>query len=189
MKNICDSEEYKIRRQRIEEYFKDEYLDSVRVAETFGDYTLQISSYKIGEHYWNYTKGTVLKHGEVITEVKRNYSAFPYLFVHHKNGNDYLLCGEDYQGYTIVNLTTKQTKIYAPGSMLNGAGFCWADIHGYDEDDDTLMVEGCYWACPYEYVTYDFSNPDELPLPEISRVDVDPPDDDDDDENNEDEDD
>ena len=32
-----------------------------------------------------------------------------------------------------------------------------------------LAVDGCYWACPYEIVFYDFSDPSRLPLPELDR--------------------
>ncbi|MHC4478215.1 MAG: hypothetical protein ACYTEL_21465 [Planctomycetota bacterium] len=33
-----------------------------------------------------------------------------------------------------------------------------------------LAVDGCYWACPYDLVFYDFRNPDILPLDEIKRI-------------------
>lgn len=36
-----------------------------------------------------------------------------------------------------------------------------------------IVFDGCYWACPYELVFYDFSNPMNVPYNELSRVDVD----------------
>jgi hypothetical protein len=33
-----------------------------------------------------------------------------------------------------------------------------------------LAVDGCYWACPFDVVLYDFRNPEDLPLRELSRV-------------------
>jgi hypothetical protein len=36
-------------------------------------------------------------------------------------------------------------------------------------DGLVLAVDGCYWACPYEIVFFDFANPASLPLPEIDR--------------------
>lgn len=32
-----------------------------------------------------------------------------------------------------------------------------------------LIVDGCYWACPYELVAFDFSKPMDLPYPELHR--------------------
>jgi hypothetical protein len=37
-------------------------------------------------------------------------------------------------------------------------------------DGLTLAVEGCYWACPYDLVFYNFSDPTKLPLPELTRI-------------------
>jgi hypothetical protein len=34
-----------------------------------------------------------------------------------------------------------------------------------------LAVDGCYWACPYDLVFYDFREPDILPFPEMQRFD------------------
>lgn len=51
---------------------------------------------------------------------------------------------------------------------LQGWGFCWANVLP-SPDGMTLAVEGCYWACPYDLVFYDFSQPDCLPLPELRR--------------------
>lgn len=120
------------------------------------------------------------------------YSAFPFGWAEgHSNGHDYLLCGEDYQGYTVIELDTKERKDLLPESVPkqytykdqngveksgvvdtypNGYGFCWADIKP-SPDRNVLAVSGCYWACPYEVVLYDFSDPMRLPYWEIERWD------------------
>lgn len=36
-----------------------------------------------------------------------------------------------------------------------------------------IVVDGCYWAGPYELVFYDFSNPMGIPYKELFRVEVD----------------
>lgn len=56
-----------------------------------------------------------------------------------------------------------------PAKAFKGQGFCWAAVHP-SPDGRTLGVEGCFWACPYELVFFDFSEPNKSPLPELHRV-------------------
>ena len=62
-----------------------------------------------------------------------------------------------------------------------GHGFCWTCAR-FDADASTVEVDGCYWACPYETVVYDFSKPRKQPYKELSRIPYAYPDDEDDDE-------
>jgi hypothetical protein len=103
-----------------------------------------------------------------IAEIKRNYGHFWHAWVQHPNGKEYLLCGEDYQGYNVICLETGENRVYFPESGLQGRGFCWAAVHP-SPDGLVLAVDGCYWACPYELVFVDFSDPLALPLPELAR--------------------
>ena len=106
----------------------------------------------------------------VLADIKRNYGHFFHSWIQHSNGNEYLICGEDYQGQTVVNLTTGENKVFFPEAGYDGGGFCWAAV--WQSPDSTLLaVEGCYWACPYEVVFFDFSKPDFLPYKELLRVD------------------
>lgn len=135
-----------------------------------GKYSLTIQYFGTGKDTWSVTKGIVCSN-DVIAEVKRNYHYFWFEWVEdHPNGKDYLLCGEDYQGYTVVDLMDGLVHNYLPESAKQGAGFCWIGVDGSEKTK--LVVEGCYWAFPYEVVEYDFSNPETLPLPELSRRDL-----------------
>jgi hypothetical protein len=91
----------------------------------------------------------------------RNYSCFWSLWAedHAVTKDDYLLCGEDYQGYTLVNLTRGIQRSYIPDAAFEGHGWCPADgeVVGHGT---MLKLEGCYWACPYNYRILDFSSPD-----------------------------
>lgn len=49
---------------------------------------------------------------------------------------------------------------------------CWAEII-YFQQKNLIVVDGCYWACPYELVFYDFSSPMSVPYKELFRVEVD----------------
>ena len=125
-----------------------------------GKYTLKVESKSNGEGYWNSTVGTVTSRSNVLFEVERNYSQFPFLFIedHPDTGDDYLVCGSDYQGQTVLNLSSGDRKDTLSEGGDEGVGFCWG---GYEFDRGTrlLVVSGCYWACPWEYKIFDFSDP------------------------------
>lgn len=126
-----------------------------------GKYRLVITPYSTGKGTWNYTQGTVYRvaTGDRIAVVRRNYSAFPFLFVEeHPNGHPYLICGEDYQGQTVIELDTRRRRDFRPEAANQGVGFCWSSYQ-FHAPTQTLMVDGCYWGGPYEYKFYDFSNP------------------------------
>lgn len=148
------------------------------VTSPCGVYQLTILHYKTGEHTWNYTRGvvTVGDKDPICSPVDRNYSIFWYEWVidHPITHSDYLLCGADYQGYTIVDLVAGKRKDYLSKGARSGHGFCWATVE-YLRDGEKgpeLHVEGCYWGASYEKVVYDFSRPDKLPYPELSREDM-----------------
>jgi hypothetical protein len=126
-----------------------------------GQYKLVIASYETKPGCWSYIQGKVFKLGSdaPIAVVNRNYSAFPYTFVEgHPNGHDYLVCGEDYQGQTVIELDTGKRRDFLPEEAEEGFGFCWADST-FDAGSQMLVVCGCHWACPYEFRFFDFSNP------------------------------
>ena len=132
-------------------------------------YKLDIYKYPTHEGKSNYTEGVItrLADNKELGSVKRNYDSFPYIFI-----NNYLICGEDYQGYSIVDLEKEEHNVYFPDEGFKGHGFCWACMYGVS-DSNKLVVEGCYWGGQYEVVVYDFSNPTLLPLPELERFEVD----------------
>lgn len=134
-----------------------------------GKYRLEVVPYKTGKNTWNYTCGVIFQGKRKITEVRRNYSRFPFAFVeNHPNGHDYLICGEDYQGQTIVELDTGKRISSVPHAKRFGAGFCWVKITP-SPDGTMLAVEGCVWAAPYEVLIVDFTNPMDPPWLELHR--------------------
>jgi hypothetical protein len=166
---------YQERRRAIEAFFVPENVvsDSSKVtASPSGHYELEVVRYTTKPNSWDYSRGLVrrLADGKVIADIKRNYSHFWHAWVKHANGNEYFLCGEDYQGYSVVNLTEETCGIHFPDRGYQGFGFCWAAVYP-SPDGLVLAVDGCIWACPYEIVLFDFSDPTQLPLPEIERID------------------
>jgi hypothetical protein len=45
--------------------------------------------------------------------------------------------------------------------------WCWAGPLSFNADTKTLEVHGCYWAAPFDIVTFDFSNPRKLPWKDL----------------------
>ena len=169
------SKDYSETRKEIEEFFKADDLTSEFVEETLspsGRYTLSVFEYTTSKFSWSCSRGIVKSKldGEVIADIKRNYSQFWFTWSLHSNQNEYLLCGEDYQGQTVVNLNEKSIVNYFPEEGYDGLGFCWVAVYP-SPDNRFLAVEGCYWGCPYELVFFDFSSPDTLPFKELARVD------------------
>ncbi len=134
-----------------------------------GQYKLVVTPFTTGQGTWDYTQGLVYRQGsdQPIADVRNNYRHFPYLFVEdHPNGHPYLVCGEDYQGQTVIELDTGARRDFLPKEAAKGHGFCWASYE-YNRENQLLVVEGCYWACPYEYRFYDFSDPMGVGWPEL----------------------
>ena len=167
------NKEYQEWREQIQHFFDPQNIDgeSSVYDSPSKQFSLSVDVYKTGENTWSYSRGIVtdVKSGKIIADIKRNYPHFWFAWSQHKNGNEYLLCGEDYQGQTVVNLTKGTVTNYFPEEGFNGTGFCWVDALP-SPDANVLAVFGCYWACPYELVFFDFSKPDQLPYRELKRI-------------------
>jgi len=135
-----------------------------------GRYVLQVTRHA-QKGGWDYSKGVVFEGPELrpIQTVCRNHGSFPATFVEdHPNGHDYLVCGYDYQGQTVLELDTGVRKDSLPASAEAGFGFCW-DHAEASPSKNTLLVEGCYWAGPFEIWFVDFTYPLASPLPVLHR--------------------
>ena len=139
-----------------------------------GKYKLTIQTYNTsktsGKCSWEYTAGIVTEAatGEKIAEVRRNYSRFWYLWL-VQDEKEYLLCGENYQGYGVVDPQAGTTAFYLPNAAEKGNGFCFSEVK--QTAPDQILVNGCYWGGPYEVVLFDVSDPLTLPYPELDRRD------------------
>ena len=136
-------------------------IDSWKAAVSeSGKYRIEIYEYSTGKGTWSYSEATLYSTttNKIIQTVRRNYPAFPYIFIeNHLDGHDYLVCGESYQGATVVQLDT--------GEKISGSsgGWCWADYTA-SPIKTRLTVEGCYWGGPYHVRIFDFSDPMTLPF-------------------------
>lgn len=143
-----------------------------------GTYRLVVDQYRTcgpdpnaKQRSWNYSRGQIIKvmTSEVIETVYRNYPSFWYCFVEHPNGCEYLFCGEDYQGYDLVNLSTGERRSTLQDNAFLGWGWCTANMVS-SPNGKYIVADGCYWACPYDLRVLDFSNPENFPLPILTTL-------------------
>lgn len=133
--------------------------------ESFNGYRLVVSKLATGENTWDYTQGDIYdQDGNKLFSVIRNYHRFWFQWVGHPNGNTYFLCGEDYQGYSVINLTEGTKLDLQPG--MAGYSFCWDDVF-VSPGGTKIAVYGCYWASSYELRIYDFSDPTNIIFPQL----------------------
>lgn len=125
-----------------------------------GRYQLTIGYYKTRAGCWEYTKGTVTEKEtrSVITSFVRQYCVMQHSFF-TRNGEEWFQSGTDYLTQLFVNLNTG-TVYNNDAKKTTGNEFCWAKS-SISPDGKTLAVLGCYWACPYHYLFYDFSHPEQ----------------------------
>lgn len=134
-----------------------------------GRYRLEIDTFKTKEGCWDYTRGTVFRDGVLLHEVHRNYSDFWQVWLLDVRGEDFLLCGEDYQGLTLLNLTTGARQDWLPEGAANGWGFCvWTAMT--NPSKTAIMLEGCYWGGSPELHLHDMREM-KLPWPRVRRFD------------------
>jgi len=149
-------------------------------ASPSGKYCLTIKAYSTDKdpksRGWGYSQGLVghleaspvgAFQKDLIADVRLNYGHFPFQWIeNHPDGHDYLICTEDYQGLTVIQLDTGKRKDYLPLEAYYGSGFCHVDFQP-SPDKTLLAVSGCYWAAPYECRFYDFLQPLKLPYREV----------------------
>lgn len=135
-----------------------------------GKYKLTIQAYSTVKGSWHYTSGVVMSvaTGKQIAEVRRNYHSFWHLWLVQEE-KEYLLCGENYQGYGVIDPENRTVEHYLPKEVDQGHGFCFVEVKQIAPD--RILVNGCIWACPFEVLTLDVSDPLTLPYPIIDRRD------------------
>ena len=64
---------------------------------------------------------------------------------------------------SFMDLATGEKAVFDPeeqAGVEEGEQFwCWAAPVSHDPEKKELVIAGCYWAAPYEKITFDFSSP------------------------------
>ena len=163
------------RRAQVASYFVDANLEGEprEVLSPSGRYRLVIRTYRTTPGRWSYSRGTVVRvaDGGTVCDLQRNLSTFHHSFV-TKDGREYLISGRSYMSQTIVDLD-RGVEHEPEGDQYDGSAFCWASSY-LSPDGNTLAVDGCIWACPYEIRFFDFTDPSRG-WPELRAAHVDDP--------------
>lgn len=171
--NASDSQWYGKKRRNIEARWRDsvamKHKSEVFVSGS-GKYKIRITPFFFKlERYWSYTFGEIFAGKQEIATVLRDYSSFPLCWCEgHPDGHDYLVCGEDYQGQTVIRLDTgERIDFIEPGAESRSA-WSW-DSFFISPDNSKIIVSGCTSISPYEVRIYDFRNPFNLAYRRVGK--------------------
>jgi len=175
--NASKSTWYVKKRRNIQDRWKDSkpLLDQAqRIESPSGKYILKITPCTFDLHRnWAYTVGDVFSKtmgGEIqIAQVLRDHNVFPFEFCEdHPDGHDYLLCGEDYQGLTVIRLDIGDRVDYIEKEAESNHGFSWSDCK-VSPDKTRIAIEGGYWAQGFEVHVLDFRTPFDVPYVRVGK--------------------
>lgn len=77
-------------------------------ASPSGKYKLELLPYSVKDMrcpFYSVVEIIRSSDGDRMGKIIRNEADFPFLFIEDLDGKDYLLCAEDYQGFTLINIT------------------------------------------------------------------------------------
>lgn len=128
-----------------------------------GKYSIETTPFKISKNGWDYCEGRFYNNldDEYITSVYRNYGSFPYCWLEGHPEGDFVICGEDYQGMTLVDLMSGRSTAFITEDAHKGGGFC-ASSFDVSPEMDRIAVEGCYWGDMYQLMILEI--PQKAPL-------------------------
>ena len=178
MNNVREDWYVQKRRQVESKFNKGKYLHDKR--KTFhsdsGKYQIQITPvvFKVKDRFWAYTLGKVIdsSNKKILHTIKRDSDKFPFVFVEGHGGSDYLLCGEDRQGQTIIELNTGQTITHIGEKAKRDMEFSWQKFH-VSPEKKFIGIEGYAKSKHNEFPEYrgirffNFEQPMILPYYEV----------------------
>lgn len=136
-----------------------------------GRYKLVLKPIVTGEKTFGHLEVEVRRTADdaLIGTTTRNYGNPSIYHFLAQDGVDYLVISENYHGgYGVMKLLTGEKAIYDPATEGHEEGtqfWCWAAVSSHDPERKELVIDGCYWACPYDLTTFDFSSPMSPPYP------------------------
>lgn len=122
-----------------------------------GKYTLELTPYSVKDSkcpYYSFVDIVSTADGTRIGKVVRNEADFPFLFIENENGNDYLMCAEDYQGFTIICINSGKRWNFVPEKARRDLALRITDFH-LSPNRKNLGIEGFIRAKPSDLVDTD----------------------------------
>ena len=158
-------------RAEIEKFFNaDLIIPSEHISDKSanGNYLLNVDVYAVNDPHrnWYISVATItdLRTNEVVAQIKRNDDSFFFAWI-ERDEIEYLICSEDLEGQTVIDLTHHHIASYSSEDDL----FIWMEFYP-SPSMDKIAIVGCCWACPYVVAVYNFHNPTQLPLKRIIEI-------------------
>lgn len=170
--NYYGTEEYyrKLKHLETDVYTQENLKTPIEVTDLTDEYRLEHCYYADEKHKkpgWSAEDGSVnrlYKNGVKIFEWKTlDAETLTKKIFRHSNGRDYMIFNEGLYGYSVLELDTLECMHYIPAqSHRDGDGFeetfIWCEAF-YNPYNDYAVVEGCYWAAPFQFIVVDLRDP------------------------------
>jgi hypothetical protein len=137
-----------------------------------GSYFFIVTKYSTDPR-WCYYHGFICREpgwGPSFAEIQSTASKFWHCWVVNE-GKLYLICNEDTQGYTVVDVENRKIHPYLDPKANGGWRFSWKEVKP-SPDGKILAVQGDYAETSREISIFDFSNPTNPPFAKIKRLDT-----------------
>lgn len=133
-----------------------------------------VSSYRKQEKGWEdylYYKGTIYPQDNQNSKIElfSNARKFWHFWI-QKEKKLYLVCNEDLNGYTVVDVKDRIILPYI--DPKKEWSFAWKEVLP-SPDGRFLAVQGTYMEVVREVALFDISDPTNLPFPKVKRLDKD----------------
>lgn len=122
-----------------------------------GKYSLELTPYVVKDMKCPFYCVVEIKRtsdGDRLGKIVRNESDFPFIFIEDYDGKDYLLCAEDYQGFTIVNITEGKKYDYIAEKSKRELSLRINDFY-VSPDKKVIAIEGHGKSKPNDIVEID----------------------------------
>lgn len=159
MPNVYGTKQYEEYLKQCDQFIREKAQDKYEwtlydtIIKTYKEYKAQLGLYiqknleDERKTLFEATKLTIEKNGEQIYACPNMLDRCDLLYFFNYNGQDYLLFRKDLYGYALLNLETLEEHNYFPSAVVeHDESFIVTDAHLFR---DILILEGCFWACPY----------------------------------------
>jgi hypothetical protein len=183
--NIAYTPEYLLVRESYEWLFETNGTSDDPIILGNGKYYAEVISYDqyrtengLKRNYCGARISVRDEHGQIITDFKMIGENLVFLeLIKHQNGKEYFIFRKDLYGYSVMDIESGVTVDYIPRKSFIPLGGVHMEEEtficcgaAYCKINNILAIDGCYWACPYDFEFYDFSNPMNLPFPLIGNA-------------------
>lgn len=165
-KNVYNSEKHKEFMDSQRYVIDEKYLDETEIYELLDGFSAECNIYINIEQKAEVQK-IILKNADKIIYEYYCFYGHSFIFediIRHKNGHRYYPFHIDLYGISYLDINTLEVYNYIPEGYEHddkyrcGESFIVTDIH-YDRESNLIAYGGCYWACPYDVMVGDFSDP------------------------------